>query len=104
MDEVELTELGQTQLGTVFMAELEWYGGSYGIAKKEKEEEKFGDLVPTKSEPWKKPLGQFIESCYYKRFWPTRPIYNRYVKQHVCCPTILLGAEEGMQSNVLLAE
>ena len=29
---------------------------------------KFGSLVPNKSEPWKKPLGQFIESCYYKRF------------------------------------
>ena len=28
MDEVELTELGQTQLGAVFMAELEGYGGS----------------------------------------------------------------------------
>ena len=29
---------------------------------------KFGGLIPNKSEPWKKPLGQFIESCYYKRF------------------------------------
>ena len=29
---------------------------------------KFGSLVPNKSELWKKPLGQFIESCYYKRF------------------------------------
>ena len=29
---------------------------------------KFGGLVPTKSEPWKKPLGQFIEKCYYKKF------------------------------------
>jgi hypothetical protein len=29
---------------------------------------KFGSLVPNKSEPWKKPLGPFIESCYYKRF------------------------------------
>jgi hypothetical protein len=29
---------------------------------------KFGNLVPNKSEPWKKPLGQFIETCYYKRF------------------------------------
>ena len=29
---------------------------------------KFGSLVPNKSEPWKKPLGQFIEKCYYKRF------------------------------------
>jgi hypothetical protein len=28
---------------------------------------KFGSLVPNKSELWKKPLGQFIESCYYKR-------------------------------------
>ena len=27
-----------------------------------------GGLISTKSEPWKKPLGQFIESCYYKRF------------------------------------
>jgi hypothetical protein len=29
---------------------------------------KFGSLIPNKSEPWKKPLGQFIESCHYKRF------------------------------------
>ena len=29
---------------------------------------KFGKLVPNKSEQWKAPLGQFIESCYYKRF------------------------------------
>ena len=29
---------------------------------------KFGSLVPNRSELWKKPLGQFIESCYYKRF------------------------------------
>lgn len=29
---------------------------------------KFGSLVPTKSELWKKPLGQFIEKCYYKKF------------------------------------
>ena len=29
---------------------------------------KFGSLVPNKSEPWKKPLGPFIESCYDKRF------------------------------------
>ena len=32
-----MTEPGQTQLGAVFMAELERYGGSYGIAEKEKE-------------------------------------------------------------------
>ena len=29
---------------------------------------KFGRLVPNKSEPWKMPLGPFIESCYDKRF------------------------------------
>ncbi len=29
---------------------------------------KFGKLVPNKSEPWKEPLGKFIERCYNKRF------------------------------------
>ena len=42
MDEVELTEPGQTQLGAVFFAELKWNGGRsnwVSHAKKEKEEE-----------------------------------------------------------------
>ncbi len=34
---------------------------------------KFGGLVPSKSEPWKEPLGQFIEECYYKRFKRREP-------------------------------
>jgi hypothetical protein len=34
---------------------------------------KFGSLVPNKSELWKKPLGQFIESCYFKRFQRREP-------------------------------
>ncbi len=29
---------------------------------------KFGKLVPSKSQPWKEPLGKFIEGCYNKRF------------------------------------
>ena len=29
---------------------------------------KFGSLAPNKSEPWKGPLGEFIEECYQKRF------------------------------------
>ena len=29
---------------------------------------KFGKLTPNKSEPWKEPLGIFIEKCYDKRF------------------------------------
>ena len=29
---------------------------------------KFGKYAPNKSEPWKGPLGEFIESCYDKRF------------------------------------
>lgn len=35
---------------------------------------KFGSLVPSKSEPWKQPLGRFIEKCYYKRFKKTRSL------------------------------
>lgn len=29
---------------------------------------KFGKIAPNKSEPWKGPLGEFIEECYCKRF------------------------------------
>ena len=29
---------------------------------------KFGKSAPNKSEPWKEPLGKFIEECYQKRF------------------------------------
>ena len=29
---------------------------------------KFGKLAPNKFEPWKEPLGAFIERCYNKRF------------------------------------
>lgn len=34
---------------------------------------KFGGLVPSRSEPWKEPLGPFIEECYYKRFKRREP-------------------------------
>ena len=34
---------------------------------------KFGSSVPCKSEPWKEPLGCFIENCYYKRFKKKEP-------------------------------
>ena len=36
---------------------------------------KFGSLANYKQEPWKLPLPEFIEECYYKRFkkeWPDR--------------------------------
>jgi len=29
---------------------------------------KFGKYAPNKSQPWKGPLGSFIERCYEKRF------------------------------------
>jgi hypothetical protein len=34
---------------------------------------KFGSMAPNKSEPWKGPLGEFIEECYYKRFKKKEP-------------------------------
>jgi len=37
---------------------------------------KFGSIAPNKSEPWKGPLGQFIEECYYKRFKKQEPSDN----------------------------
>ena len=29
---------------------------------------KFGKITSNKAEPWKEPLGHFIEKCYNKRF------------------------------------
>lgn len=29
---------------------------------------KFGKITANKAEPWKEPLGRFIEKCYDKRF------------------------------------
>lgn len=34
---------------------------------------KFGSLANHKQEPWKAPLGQFIEDIYFKRFKKERP-------------------------------
>ena len=34
---------------------------------------KFGGYAANKAEPWKKPIGQFIEECYAKRFNRKKP-------------------------------
>ena len=34
---------------------------------------KFGGLANHRQEPWKAPLPQFIEECYFKRFKADRP-------------------------------
>jgi hypothetical protein len=34
---------------------------------------KFGGLQPNQHEPWKSPLGEFIEDIYFKRFKKERP-------------------------------
>ena len=34
---------------------------------------KFGSLANHKQEPWKLPLPEFIEECYYKRFKKEQP-------------------------------
>jgi len=34
---------------------------------------KFGGLANNRQEPWKKPLPEFIEELYFKRFGKTQP-------------------------------
>jgi hypothetical protein len=34
---------------------------------------KFGSLANERQEPWKRPLGEFIEHIYFKRFGKTQP-------------------------------
>jgi hypothetical protein len=42
---------------------------------------KFGSLANHKQEPWKAPLGEFIEGIYFKRFKRERPLLVRPIEQ-----------------------
>ena len=44
---------------------------------------KFGRLANEKQEPWKKPLPEFIEEIYFKRFGKRRPDVVRSIEQLV---------------------
>jgi hypothetical protein len=44
---------------------------------------KFGKLANEKQEPWKKPLPEFIEEIYFKRFGKRRPDLVRSIEQLV---------------------
>jgi hypothetical protein len=44
---------------------------------------KFGKLANEKQEPWKKPLPEFIEEIYFKRFGKKRPDVVRSIEQMV---------------------
>lgn len=44
---------------------------------------KFGKLANEKQEPWKKPLPEFIEEIYFRRFWKRRPDVVRRIEQLV---------------------
>ncbi len=34
---------------------------------------RFAKYAPNKAEPWKGPLGEFIEKCYHRRFKRNEP-------------------------------
>ncbi len=44
---------------------------------------KFGKLANEKQEPWKKPLPEFIEEIYFKRFKKKKPDIVRSIEQFV---------------------
>jgi len=44
---------------------------------------KFGKLANEKQEPWKKPLPEFIEEIYFKRFKKKKPDRVRSIEQLV---------------------
>jgi hypothetical protein len=44
---------------------------------------KFGKLANEKQEPWKKPLPEFIEEIYFKRFGRTTPEVVRSIEEIV---------------------
>ena len=44
---------------------------------------KFGKLANEKQEPWKKPLPEFIEEIYFKRFKKKQPDMVRSIEQLV---------------------
>ena len=44
---------------------------------------KFGSLANHRQEPWKHPLPEFIEECYYKRFKKERPDHVSSIENRV---------------------
>ncbi len=44
---------------------------------------KFGGLANERQEPWKRPLGEFIEHIYFKRFGKTQPDRVISIEQQV---------------------
>ena len=44
---------------------------------------KFGKLANEKQEPWKKPLPEFIEGLYFKRFGKRQPVVVKSIEQLV---------------------
>jgi hypothetical protein len=43
--------------------------------------QKLGDLANHRQEPWKLPLGEYIEECYLRRFGRERPEQVRSIEQ-----------------------
>jgi hypothetical protein len=44
---------------------------------------KFGSLANGQQEPWKRPLSEFIEHCYHKRFGRTTPEHVQSLEEVV---------------------
>lgn len=44
---------------------------------------KFGGLANERQEPWKRPLGEFIEHIYFKRFGRAQPDHVASIEQQV---------------------
>jgi hypothetical protein len=43
---------------------------------------KFGSLANERREPWKRPLGEFIEHIYFKHFGKTQPAFLLSIEEH----------------------
>ncbi|MCC6190572.1 MAG: hypothetical protein IT318_16205 [Anaerolineales bacterium] len=46
---------------------------------------KFGKLANERQEPWKRPLGEFIEHIYFKQFGKTQPDRVMSMEQQLEC-------------------
>lgn len=44
---------------------------------------KFGGLANERQEPWKRPLGEFIEHIYFKRFGKVQPEHVASIEQQL---------------------
>lgn len=65
---------------------------------------KFGSLANEKQQPWKAPLHEFIEHCYFKRFNRSEPMQVRSLEELIEADDIKRRLKQERKAGELAAQ